>query len=288
MSACILCGIDGSPDAGRAAAVVARLARDLPSRALLVHVAEDARGVPFGLRLPWIGHARTMRKLLKAIAEECCFPDNTELRLKGGDPATALLVVAEEEDAELVVVSSGGTGYASAALLGGVTSALMRSCPCPVVVVPPRAIPPLDAEGMRSVVCGVEGREGDVRALRLAADLAARLGGDLHAVHAHEARDEFDDSAARRLAFALEEAGVEATAHVEPPPADVALESVARHERAGLTVLGPPARGEPSSVLGGYLGFRLAAEGSTALVVLPAEAQLDIGSGHYELAARPA
>jgi nucleotide-binding universal stress UspA family protein len=228
-----------------------------------------------------------MRKLLKAIAEECCFPEDTELYLKRGEPATELLAVADEEDAELVVVSSGGSGYASAALLGGVTSALMRRSPCPLVVIPPRAIPPLDAEGMRSVVCGVEGRESDVRALRLAADLAARLGADLHAVHAHERRDELDDSAERRLAFVLEQAGVEATAHVEPLPAEVALESVARQERAGLTVVGPPAGGEPSSALDGYVGFRLAADGGTALVVLPTEAELDLGSGHYELAARP-
>ena len=288
MSACILCGIDGSSDAGRAASVAARLARDLHSRALLVHVAEGGRGLPFGLPLPWIGPARRMRKLLKSIAEECCFPEATELYVKKGDPATALLAVADEEDAELVVVSSGGTGYASAALLGGVTSALIRRSPCPVVVIPPRAIPPLDAEGMRSVLCGVEGRETDARALTLAADLAARLGGDLHAVHAHEPRDELDDAAERRLAFALQEAGVEATAHVEPLPAEEALESVARQERAGLTVVGPPAGGGPSSVLDGYVGFRLAAEGSTALVVVPTEAELDIGSGHYELAARPA
>jgi nucleotide-binding universal stress UspA family protein len=288
MTGSIVCGIDGSTEAGRAASVAARLARDLRSRAVLVHVAEDARSLPFGLGPPRIGRTRKMRKLLKAIAEECCFPSETELRLRAGDPAAELLAVAENEDADLLVVSPGGTGYPGAPLLVGTSSTLLRSSPCPVVVVPPRAIPPLDSDSMRPVVCGVGGVEDDVRTLRLAADLAARLGGDLHAVHAYEPGPDLHESAERRLTFALARAGVKARAHILPRPAHEALEHVARQERAGLTVLGPPGAGEPSFVLGGFVTTRLAADGSTALVVLPAEAELDIGSGHYELTASPA
>jgi nucleotide-binding universal stress UspA family protein len=236
--------------------------------------------------------------MLRATAEECCFPSETYLRLKRGDPAAELLAIAEKEDAELVVVPTGSWETARPVLLGGTASALMRSCPCPAVVVPPRSIPPLDTEGMRSVVCGVEGRETDVRALRLGADLAARLGGDLHAVHGYEADeapatpvgpgqvpdDELHTAAERKLIFSVVQAGVEARRHVLPLPLDEALERVARQERAGLTVVGPPPeRGRPTPV-----AIRLAAGGSTALVVLPSEAELDSGSGHYELAASPA
>jgi nucleotide-binding universal stress UspA family protein len=159
---------------------------------------------------------------LKAIAEECCFPKGTELRLRAGDPAEQLVAIAEKEDAELLVVASQGEGRIRAALLGSVSSALMHTCPCPVVVVPPNAIPPLDSEGMRGVVCGVGGNERDVRVLRLAAGLAARLGGDLYAVHAYDPRalhaaaatapgppldPELRASAERRLARILEESG---------------------------------------------------------------------------------
>jgi nucleotide-binding universal stress UspA family protein len=296
MSATIVCGIDGSSDAQRAASVAARLARDLGSGALLVHVEEDAQRRPVGLRWPRPGRARRRRKVLKATAEECCFPSDTELRLKRGDPATELMAVAEKQDAELVVVSARGRGMAEPALLGGTASALMRSCPCPVVVVPTRSIPPLDTEGMRSVVCGVEGRETDVRALRLAADLATRLGGELHAVHGYETggaptpvepagspEDERHAAAHRTLTFAVVQAGVEARRHVLPLPIHEALERVASQERAGLTVVGPPDFGGPAP-----LAIRLAAEGSTALVALPAEAELETGSGHYELTASPA
>lgn len=287
MSACILCGVDRSAEAAHAGLVAARLARDLHSRALLVHVAEGARRVPLGLQVPWMGRARKARKLLKAIAEECCFPSETEVRVKAGDPAAELVALAEKEDADLLVVSSGGRRYAAPALLGGTTSALMRSSPCPVVVVPPRAIPRLDSEGIRCVVCGLDGSETDVPRLRLAADLAARLAGDLHAVHAYEPGREPHESAERKVAFALAEAGVKARAHILPQPAYEALGRVSREERAGLTVVGPPGAGEAGSGFGGSVTSRLAADGGTPLVVLPAEAGLETGSGHYELTARP-
>jgi nucleotide-binding universal stress UspA family protein len=296
MSTAIVCGVDGSGEAQRAASVAARLARDLGSHALLVHVEEDAQRRPVGLTWPKPGRARRRRKVLRATAEECCFPGETELQLRRGDPAAELIAVAEQHDAELMVVSTGGLGTTSPALLGGTASALMRSSPCPVVVVPTKSIPPLDAEGMRSVVCGVEGRESDVRALRLGADLATRLGGELHAVHGHETggaptpvepagspEDELHTAAWRTLTFALVQAGVEARRHVLPLRIHEALERVARQERAGLTVVGPPDFGGPAP-----LAIRLAAEGSTALVALPAEAELETGSGHYELTPSPA
>jgi nucleotide-binding universal stress UspA family protein len=300
MSACIVCGIDGSSDAARAASMAARLARDLDSRALLVHVADTAGGLAFGLRLPRTGRARRMKKLLKAIAEGLAFPSETEVQLASGDPATELMAVAEREDAELVVVSAHGGGKISPALLGGVASALMRRCPCPVVVVPPRAIPPLDAEGMKRVVCGVKGRDTDVRVLRLAGDLAARLGADLHAVHSYDpgtaksaaapgAVDPLEaerrDAAEGRLALILAEAGVEARARVLALPTADALERVAGQERAGLTVVGSPEGSAEDVGLGRSAAIRLAAGGTTALVVLPAEAELGSGTGHYELAA---
>jgi nucleotide-binding universal stress UspA family protein len=160
-------------------------------------------------------------------------------------------------------------------------------------VVPAKSIPPLDTEGMRSVVCAVEGSETDVRALRLAADLAARLGGELHAVHGHVTREvpthaepagwpdyERHTAAQRTLTLAVVQAGVDARRHVVPLPIH---ERVARQVRAGLTVVGPPGLGGPTP-----LAIRLAVEGSTALVVLPARAALETGSGHYELAASPA
>ena len=286
MSNRILCGIDDSPGARRAASVASRLARDLDSRALLMHVVDDARTLR-RLGLPRFGRSRKMRRRLRAMAEEHCFPKATEVLAEAGDPATTLIEVAEKEDAELVVVAARRRGGAGAAMLGGVASALMRQSPCPVVVVPTAAIEPVDSDSIKDVVCGVkgDGSARDVAVLRLAADLAARLGGELHAVHGYDPGTLPPQAAGpqHRLNDALRQSGLETKASVVPLDAAEALEHVADQQRAGLVVVGSPEDIPRDSALPGPVAIRLAAAGSTALVVLPAAAELMPSSGHYEL-----
>lgn len=192
----------------------------------------------------------------KAISVAWCFPADTHIRLRKGDPTTELLAVADEEDAELMVVSTGGLGTASPALLGGTASALMRSAPCPVVIVPTRVVPPLDAESMRDVVCAIEGEASDAAVLGLAAELAARLGGELHAVtHSDDAID-------------AGELGLAADLHAVGLPTDEAVKQVAEEERAGLVVVGPPNERETSSDLNVATAIALAADGEIPVVVL--------------------
>jgi nucleotide-binding universal stress UspA family protein len=289
MSACILCGIDDSAGARRAASVASRLARDLPAQALLMQVIDERPRFPFGLRPPRLRRAQKMRRKLRAVAEEHCFPDGTGVRLESGDPVATLIAVAAEEDAELLVVAARGLGHGGAALLGGVASGLLRKAPCPVVVVPPAAIAPPDSTSMRDVVCGVEGDGGqtDLAVLKLAADLAARLGGALHAVHGYEP-GELPAGAPgpqRRLNDVLHACGIDARATVVPSPPAEAIQRVAEEQRAGLVVVGARGQRGRDSMLHGSVAIELAAEGSTALVVLPGQAALEPGSRPYELTA---
>jgi nucleotide-binding universal stress UspA family protein len=271
MSAYIVCGIVGSPEAGHAAAVAARLGRDLQSRAVLVHV-DERRAPDRRIRLPRPGRTRRRRRMLKDTAATAGLADGAELALKDGDPADGLLAAAREYDAELIVVATGGAGTASPALIGGTASALVRHARCPVVVVPNTAVAPRDVEGMRGVVCAVEGRASDTAVLALAADLAARLGGELHAVAAPEQLTDGD------LGLDLEVHPVASFIHA-------AVKGVAGAARAGLIVVGPPEGGNPLPPLNVPLPVALVSDGERSVVVLSAEAELHIGSGHYELAA---
>ena len=214
MSGCILCGIDDWAGDRGAAAVASRLARDLHSHALLLHVSEGARTFLHGLRPPRVGRDRKLRRQLRTVAEEQCFPEGTDLRVETGDPATRLIAAAEAEDAELIVVATRGLRRGGAALIGRVASAMLTGAPCPVVAVPQTAIAPLDSASMRDVVCGTEadGSERDLAVLRLAADLATRLGGELHAVHGYDSAT-LPASAAgpqRKLNDTLHQSGVDA------------------------------------------------------------------------------
>jgi nucleotide-binding universal stress UspA family protein len=230
MSASIVCGVDGLRESARAAAVAARLARDLGSRAVLVHVDEDGRTGPLGA-MPRPGRARQRRRALRTTVAECCFPDGTEVRLRTGDPVAELMSVAAEEDAELIVVSTGGGGSASPWLIGGTVSALMRRAECPLVVVPARSVPPMEAEGLRDVVCALERGPWDEDVLQLAGDLAERLGGEMHVA------DEDD------------------------------LKSAVDQRTAGLLVVGGP--GDANGVSPMPLAIALAAKGEVPVVVLP-------------------
>jgi nucleotide-binding universal stress UspA family protein len=95
-------------------------------------------------------------------------------------------------------------------------------------------------------------------------------------------------AAARRLALALDQAGIAAEGSALPLPAAEALERVAEQHRAGLIVVGSKGRGKLGSTLHGSVPTHLAAQGRTAVVVLPVAARVEPGSGHYELAAGPA
>jgi nucleotide-binding universal stress UspA family protein len=258
MSTSIVCGIDGSGGAWRAVSVAAALARALDVRAVMLHVMEDGHTSAFGSPRRTV-RARGTRRRVEAIVEEYCFQADTGLHVRAGDPARELLLVAAQENAELLVVASGRQGPGGAALVGGVASALMRKSPCPVVVVPRDVAPPAEARIKSSVVCAVENEETDVYVLRLATDLARRLGGSLQVV----------------IGCA------EAEVAPQTPPGDAPL-SVAREE-AGVIVVGPPGQRAPGSIDGCDLALRVVAEACAPVVVLPPHATLDPGSGHYEL-----
>jgi nucleotide-binding universal stress UspA family protein len=268
---CIVCGVDGSGGGWRAASVTAGLARALDLATVLVHSREGGRR-----------HARRTRKRAEAIADESWFPAGIEFRVRTGEPAQELLLVAEQEAAELVVVTSGRRGHGSAVLLGGVASALMRRSPCPVVIVPRGSPPPSDAELTRSLVCPIESREVDVQVLRLASDLAGRLGTSLHAVHGYGHNGASPAGAERELALAVAAAGVDAQAHVLALPTVDALLSVAER-RAGMVVVGAPAPREAHSVIGAHVALPVVADAGSPVVVLPPRAELAPGSGHYEV-----
>lgn len=286
----VVCGIDLSSGSERTAAVAARVARALRCRVAAVHVDGEPPGVAS------IERARKLRAL-ETLVEEHDFPDGSLTRLAGGEAAEALVRLAHEHDAQLLVVGSSGAGALRTALLGSVPDELLRSAPCPVVVVPPGLTLPFAHPGMRPVVCGIEGADHDRDVLRFGSDVAGRLGSDLVAVHAFDPRPLYAvhavpievrslrAAAEARLEQALRDARVQARATVVPLPVPLALAQVAEERRAGLVVVGSLASGKLGSLLRGSVVTQLRAQVDCPLVVLPRTAQIAAGSGHYEVSA---
>jgi nucleotide-binding universal stress UspA family protein len=290
MSDLIVCGINLSSGSERTAAVAARVARALGCRVAVVHADGDPPGMPS------VERARKARAL-EMLIEGHDFPAGTLARLLGGEPTEALVGLVRQHDAQLVVVGSGGMGELRTALLGSVSAELLRSAPCPVVVVPPGLTLPFAHPGMRPVVCGVEGSDHDPDLVRFGADVASRLGSDLLAVHAFDPQALYaihtmpitvrglPEAAEARVQRALREARVRAQAAVVPLPAARALAQVAEERRAGLVVVGSRGRGKLGSLLHGSVVTQLLSQIDCPLVVLPRSAEIATGSGHYEVSA---
>jgi nucleotide-binding universal stress UspA family protein len=108
------------------------------------------------------------------------------------DPAAGALV-DRSRDADLLVVGSRGRDGVRSAVLGSVALHCVTHAGCPVVVVHPMAAEPVVPA---RVVVGIDGSERSRAALVRAVAEAARCGGEVEAVAAHELADHWTDMSA--------------------------------------------------------------------------------------------
>ena len=188
MTPSIVCGIDASPQAHQGLNLASLLAERLALRLVLVHAVPAATPdllltaptrVPTDVeQIDFLGRD-TGEQLLDQAADT---HDVTgyERRLEIGNAAERLCAVAHEEQAEFVVVGSRGVGTLHSAVLGSVSTAIIRDAPCPTVVVPPAmAGAPLNGD---RIVCGVQDDE-DGPAVTTALRLSRKLKTQVTLVH---------------------------------------------------------------------------------------------------------
>ena len=140
----ILFATDGSPSAAEAQKEAFELARRLDAPLLIVSVAHPtlpAVGyVSYGYsnvvaELTEAEHHR-VKKLLATIAATACaaeIPYSTVVA--DGVAVEQICRIASERDARLIVVGSHGWGAARRLFSGSVSTGLVHSAPCPVLVV---------------------------------------------------------------------------------------------------------------------------------------------------------
>jgi nucleotide-binding universal stress UspA family protein len=146
----ILFATDGSPSAEEAQREAFDLARRLDAPLLIVSVAHAV--------LPAVGYAgygysnvvaelteaehRRVKELLATTAVTACAAGvRCSTVLADGFAVEEICRIAGERDAQLIVVGSHGWGAARRLLSGSVSTGLVHSAPCPVLVVrrPPKA-----------------------------------------------------------------------------------------------------------------------------------------------------
>lgn len=302
MSRFLVCGVDGSDESIAAVAVARTLAERLGSRLLVAHVREPAGTLAHGRDVEAESHWR------RASAAIMSLPKRIEARLEGvdadrrilhGAPAEALTELVRDEDAALLVVGSRGRGAMKAALLGSVSSEVVRASDRPVVIVGPEAgrQPDPDFSDHSTVVCGVDGSEQATWVARVAAELAAALRIELVLVHAYQPMSSsaaipapgaappvdhqvLDARQRERAESLLAEVArtvapdVATRTHVEPGDAASALRRSAGAADAALIVVGTEGRPPAAAALLGSTCTRVAASAARPVVVVPKAAWL--------------
>lgn len=220
------------------------------------------------------------------------YPDVEFLeRVVHGAPRTALVEAAA--DSSLLVVGSTGAGATEAWLLGSVAQAVVRSSPCPVVVV--REVDAdLAARPRGRIVVGVDGSATSSRALTWAVDEADRRDAELVIVHAwdYPYGKELSAQAVHDLikvdaALVLEEAVRYARERGRSPvrgelvhgvPSQALLEHAAD---ADLVVVGSRGRGGFRAMLFGSVALAVTEHATCPIVVVrptAADAERDAGT----------
>jgi len=141
----ILFATDGSPSAAEAQEEAFLLARKLNAPLLVVSIAHAA--------VPAVGYAaygyanvvaeltgaeqHRVKALLATISATACAAGVpcTTIRADGVSTVDEICRIASERDAQLLVVGSHGWGATRRLLSGSVSTGLVHSAPCPVLVV---------------------------------------------------------------------------------------------------------------------------------------------------------
>ena len=129
----ILLAYDGFEHSESALAEAAELVKDTGTLSILSVVPPDARGSKSGGHVGLRPHAHEdVARAHKYLRERGL---ESEMLEEYGDPSEEIARVAAEGGFDLIVVGSRERGAVAEILLGSVSKTLVRTAPCPVLVV---------------------------------------------------------------------------------------------------------------------------------------------------------
>ena len=138
----LIVALDGSPGAGEALDAGLALARESGAAVTLAYVKHrplPVLGDPFYGRSVSQELLRARTVLADAAALAAGLGVEADAEALEGDPARSVLELARARDADLIVVGSRGRGSVAGALLGSVSSEIVRDADRPVLVVKQRS-----------------------------------------------------------------------------------------------------------------------------------------------------
>lgn len=132
----VLLATDLGPSSAAATEAAIDLAKDLKGSLLVVSVLDPGRPMPFGARIDQLRErrergAREVADRARAAGVAAAF------LVWQGEPGPSVVAAAEAEEADFIILGSNERRRVARLILGSVSDHVLRSAPCPVVIVRP-------------------------------------------------------------------------------------------------------------------------------------------------------
>jgi nucleotide-binding universal stress UspA family protein len=179
----VLCPIDLSGVSSPLLDYATTLARWYDARLTILHVVDSAS----------MDHPRGASTSV-VVAEDVrrfCEPwtsrlDDAEVVVDVGSPVKVIAALAERLPADLLVLGTHGRSGFERLWLGSVSEKVLRRVNCPVLTVPPHAMPAATGIVFKTILCAVDFSDSSMRALEYALPLAEENFARLILLHAVE------------------------------------------------------------------------------------------------------
>ena len=191
----ILCPIDLSDASSRPLAYATAFARWYEARLTVLHVVptfdpmqirSGALGDPVRILYP-MTRDEILSELRRAVDAAGAGTLDVALATDAGDAAATIVDHAVRMASDLLVMGTHGRGGFDRLLLGSVTEKVLRKAPCPILTVPPHALPTMPEEVVfRRILCPMDFSPSALQAFGFAVDLARQANGSVTVLHVIE------------------------------------------------------------------------------------------------------
>ncbi|HEY5617658.1 MAG TPA: universal stress protein [Vicinamibacterales bacterium] len=191
----ILCPIDLSDVSSRPLAYATAFARWYEATLTVLHVVPTFD--PMQVRSGALGDSVRMlypmtrdeilSELRRAVDAAGAGTLDVALATDAGDAAATIVDHAVRMATDLLVMGTHGRGGFDRLLLGSVTEKVLRKAPCPILTVPPHALPTMPEEVVfRRILCPMDFSPSALQAFGFALDLARQANGSVTVLHVIE------------------------------------------------------------------------------------------------------
>lgn len=256
----VLFPVDFSERCTGAAHYVAAIAGRLNAEVILLHVAMPPYGAYGPADATYIGGAEEYIELARRMGEnelaeylrEETASLNVRRLVRVGLPAEQIVEVARAEQVDLIMMPTHGRGGFRRFLLGSIAAKVLDDAPCPVWTgTHLEEAPPVEAIGVRQIVCAVDLNEEGVNVLRFASKLAHDTGAAIRLVHAlppvrltdlvgadEDLLEGLREAVRADIGRMMERAGLRAPVDLEFGEVPQTIRCAARNHQADLVIVG--------------------------------------------------